>query len=239
MSTPHNSAEMGDIAKVVLMPGDPLRAKFTAETFLTDVTCFNQVRNCLGFTGSYKGKKISVMASGMGIPSIGIYSHELYHFYGVESIIRIGTAGGLAPDLNLKDIVLGMGACTNSNYINQFGLPGQFAPICDFDLLRLAYETCQEKKVPVKVGNLVSNDTFYDHLGNVNERWRDMGALAVEMESAGLYANAASCGKRALTICSISDHLFKPEQLSPKEREQGLTTMLQIALDTGIKAQDL
>ncbi|MCP1101532.1 purine-nucleoside phosphorylase [Aequitasia blattaphilus] len=231
MSTPHNSGEKGEIAKKVLMPGDPLRAKFIAETYLEDVREFNTVRNMLGYTGTYKGREVSVMGSGMGIPSIGIYSYELFHFYDVEEIIRVGSAGGLAMDLNLKDVVIGMGACTDSSYQRQFNLPGTFAPIADYDLLERAVKKAKDMKVSVKVGNLVSSDVFYNADETVNKRWQKMGVLAVEMEAAALYMNAAWAKKKALCIASISDHLFKEDALTSQERETGFTQMMEIALD--------
>ena len=187
MATPHNEAQKGQIAKTVLLPGDPLRAKFIAETYLENPVCFNHVRNMLGFTGTYKGKEVSVMGGGMGIPSIGIYSYELYEMYGVENIIRIGSAGGYADDLKLGDLVIGMGASTNSNFAHQYNLPGTFAPIADYDLLRKAVESAEKLNVPVKVGNILSSDTFYDDNPDAKLAWKKMGVLAVEMEAAGLY----------------------------------------------------
>ena len=213
------------------MPGDPLRAKFVAENYLQDVTCFNTVRNMLGFTGTYNGKKVSVMGGGMGIPSIGIYSYELFHFYGVEQIIRIGSAGGLSDDVRVHDLVMGMGACTDSNYASQFGLPGSFAPVADFGLLRSAVHAAESRGISYKVGNLVSSDVFYNDNFNVNEAWKKMGCLAVEMEAAGLYMNAARCGKKALCLVTVSDHIFTGESLSANERQTSFRDMMEVALE--------
>ena len=231
MSTPHNEAKKGQIAKTVLLPGDPLRAKFIAETYLENPVCFNHVRNMLGFTGTYKGKEVSVMGGGMGIPSIGIYSYELYEMYGVENIIRIGSAGGYADELKLGDLVIGMGASTNSNFAHQYNLPGTFAPIADYDLLRKAVESAEKLNVPVKVGNILSSDTFYDDNPDAKLAWKKMGVLAVEMEAAGLYMNAARLGKKALCMLTISDHLFTGEELSAEERQVGFRNMMEVALE--------
>ena len=229
MSTPHNSAEKGDIAKVVLMPGDPLRAKVVAERYLENPVCFNEVRNMLGYTGTYKGKRISVMGSGMGMPSIGIYSYELYNFYEVETIIRIGSAGGISPDVHLRDIVLGQGACSDSNFAYQYGLPGTIAPIADFGLLRKAVEYCEQDGVRFHVGNLLSTDVFYGDLAD-NKAWVEMGVLATEMEAAALYLNAIKAGKKALGIMTISDHVMTGESLSAEDRQNTFTEMMEIAL---------
>ena len=237
MPTPHNAAQMGNIAKTVLMPGDPLRAKYIAEHYLTDVTCYNTVRNMLGFTGYYKGKRVSVQGSGMGIPSIGIYSHELYTLYGVENIIRIGSAGAIAEDVHIRDIVIGMGACTNSDFAGQYELGGTFAPICDYELLSAAVESAKELGVKMPVGNLYSSDTFYDAAGR-NARFGKMGVMAVEMEAAGLYCTAAYTGKRALAICSISDNLVTGEELSADERQTTFTNMMKIALEVAVKMEN-
>lgn len=234
MSTPHNSAQPGDFAKTVLMPGDPLRAAFIAETFLDSPRLVNNVRGIQGYTGSYKGTPVSVMASGMGMPSIGIYSHELYSLYGVENIMRIGSAGAISSKLKLRDVVAGQGACTNSHFAHQFGLPGTFAPIADFTLLETAVSTAREMGVEMPVGNLLSSDTFYD-ASQSTMKWAQMGVLAVEMESAALYMTAAYLGKRALTICSISDSLVTGEELSAEERQTTFTTMMKIALETAVK----
>lgn len=229
--TPHNGAEKSDIAESVLMPGDPLRAKFIAENFLDHGVCFNQVRNMFGYTGMYKGKRISVMGSGMGMPSIGIYSYELYHFYGVENIIRIGSAGGIADHVKVRDVVIGMGASTNSNYAAQYGLPGTFAPLADYSLLEKAVATSKQKGIAVKVGNLLSSDVFYEEDMTAAVAWKKMNVLAVEMEAAALYMNAARAGKKALCMVTISDHLFTKEALSAEERQTSFLEMIEIALN--------
>ncbi len=231
MSTPHNAANKGEIAKTVLMPGDPLRAKYIAETYLTEVKCFNTVRNMLGFTGKYNGKEVSVMGGGMGMPSVGIYTYELFNFYDVDNIIRIGSAGAYSDDINLRDLVIGMGACTNSNYADQYNLPGTFAPIADFNLLRKAVETAENKNIKVRVGNVLSSDTFYCDDPTVNDRWKKMGVLCVEMEAAALYMNAARAGKNALCMLSISDHIYKKEELSAEERQTSFHEMMEVALE--------
>lgn len=228
--TPHNEAREGEIAPFVLMPGDPLRAEKLADNYLSDVKRFNTVRNMFGYTGTYKGERISVMGSGMGIPSIGIYSYELYHFYNVETIVRIGTAGALSPDVDVRDIVLGEGACTDSNYAQQFRAPGTLAPIADFGLLRKAADVADCLGYPVRVGNVVSSDVFYNDNETVNDRWARMGVLAVEMESAALYLNAMRARKKALTILTISDKPASGESLSAQERQESLTRMMEIAL---------
>ena len=233
MATPHISAEKGDFAKTVLMPGDPLRAKFIAEIFLTDAVEVNHTRGILGYTGLYKGKRVSVMASGMGIPAIGIYSWELYNFYDVDNIIRVGSAGGIAPSLKLRDVVIGAGACTNSNFAHQYGLPGAFAPIASFSLLEKAVSAARKTGKEPVVGNIVSSDTFYEDIPSF-ELWQKMGVLAVEMEAAALYMNAARSGKNALCICTISDLPMDPTsgECSPAEREQSFDEMIKIALNT-------
>ena len=228
MGTPHNAAEKGEIASTVLMPGDPLRAKYIADTYLEDARCFNTVRNMLGYTGTYKGREISVMGGGMGMPSVGIYTYELYHRYEVEAIIRIGSAGALRDDIQLKDVVIGMGACTDSNYAAQYQLPGTFAPIADYGLLEKAVNTARAQGVSVKVGNILSSDIFYNE---VNAKWRKMGVMAVEMEAAALYMNAARAGKKALCMLTISDHLFRQESISASERQSGFGQMMEIALE--------
>ena len=227
--TPHNSANIDDFAKTVLMPGDPLRAKFIAENFLVDPVLVNGVRGINGYTGMYNGKIVSVMASGMGIPSIGIYSYELFNFYNVENIIRIGSAGAISDEVNLRDIVIGQGACTNSNYASQFNLPGTYAPIASYKLLKQAVDFAQDAGVNYKVGNLFSSDTFYDDAASLSD-WRKMGVLAVEMESAALYMNAARAGKNALCICTISDCPFTGESCTAEERQNTFTDMMEIAL---------
>ena len=227
--TPHNSTKIDDFAKTVLMPGDPLRAKFIAENFLEDPVLVNGVRGINGYTGMYNGKIVSVMASGMGIPSIGIYSYELFNFYNVENIIRIGSAGAISDEVNLRDIVIGQGACTNSNYASQFNLPGTYAPIASYKLLKQAVDFAQDAGVNYKVGNLFSSDTFYDDAASLSD-WRKMGVLAVEMESAALYMNAARAGKNALCICTISDCPFTGESCTAEERQNTFTDMMEIAL---------
>lgn len=229
--TPHNAAQPKDIAKTVLMPGDPLRARYIADNYLEDVTCFNTVRNMLGFTGTYRGSRVSVMGSGMGMPSMGIYSYELFNFYGVDAIIRVGSAGAISPQLQLKDVVIGMGACTDSDYAAQFELPGSFAPIASFDLLERAVNTGHTRSIPIQVGNILSSDAFYTDAPNCNLRWQKMGVLAVEMEAAALYMNAARAGKQALCLLSISDSLVTGEALSAEERQMGFHQMMEIALD--------
>ena len=235
MPTPHNSGALGDFAKTVLMPGDPLRAKFIAENFLEDAKLVNNVRGIQGYTGTYKGVPVSVMASGMGIPSIGIYSYELFTQYGVENIMRVGSAGAMVPELKLYDIVLGMGACTNSNYADQYELPGTFAPIASYKMLRTCEDVAKEKGIDVKVGNLFSSDVFYNDRADVTEKWQKMGVLAVEMEAAALYMNAARLGKNALAICTISDSLITHQETTPEERQNNFTQMMEIALETAIR----
>lgn len=238
--TPHISAKKEDIAKTVLMPGDPLRAKFIAETFLESPVLVNNVRGVQGHTGTWKGVPVTVMASGMGIPAIGIYSWELYNFYNVDNIIRIGSAGAMRDDLKLMDIVAGQGACTDSNFAHQFELNGTFAPIADYTLLSNCVEAAKEKGIDMKVGNILSSDNFYSPSNcDDSTKWRDMGVMAVEMEAAGLYMNAARAGKRALCICTISDHLYRSEALSSEERQLSLTQMIEIALDTAVKMAKL
>lgn len=229
--TPHIAAKEGDFAKTVLMPGDPLRAKYIAENFLTDPVLVNNVRGVNGYTGTYNGKRVSVMASGMGIPSIGIYSYELFHFYDVDNIIRIGTAGAISPELKIRDVVLGMGACTNSNYAAQYQLPGTYAPIASYELLRKAVAVVESMgNVGYKVGNLLSSDTFYSEDGG-GMAWQKMGVLAVEMEAAALYMNAARAGKNALAICTISDSLVTGEATTSEERQSSFSDMVKIALE--------
>ena len=236
MPTPHNNAAPGAFAKTVLMPGDPLRSKFIAETFLENPVLVNNVRGVQGYTGTYKGVPVSVMASGMGMPSIGIYSYELYTQYDVENIIRVGSAGALRGDLELGSVVAGQGACTNSNYINQYELGGSFAPIADFDLLMAAVESAKELGVKMPVGNLYSSDTFYDAAGR-NMRYQKMGVMAVEMEAAALYCNAAEAGKRALAICTISDSLITGEELPAADRQTTFTQMMEIALGVAVEME--
>lgn len=231
MSTIHNEAKKGDIAATVLMPGDPLRAKYLAETFLEDAKVFNTVRGMLGYTGYYKGKRISVMGSGMGMPSIGLYSYELYNFYDVKSIIRIGSCGAYSKDLHVRDLVIAQGVCTDSNYASQFGLPGTFSAISSFDLLDAAVTKAREKNLSFKVGNIVSSDVFYSADEDNAKKWASMGCLGVEMESYALYVNAAYAGKKALTILTVSDHLFLEEKTTSEERQKTFTDMMEIALE--------
>ena len=234
MGTTHNSAEKGDIAKTVIMPGDPLRAKFIAENFLSDVKCFNEVRGMLGFTGKYDGKEVSVMGHGMGIPSIGIYTYELFNFYDVENIIRVGSAGGLGDDVNARDIVFVQGAHTDSRYGFQYGLHGTFSPTANYRILEKAVAIAREKQVKFHVGDVLSTDAFYKKCDEA-ELYKKLGTLAVEMETPALYMNAAEAGKNALTILTISDHLFKDQNLSPQERQTGFTDMMEISLKTAIQ----
>ena len=235
MATPHNSAALGDFAKTVLMPGDPLRAKFIAENFLENVRLVNNVRGINGYTGTYQGVPVSVMASGMGIPSIGIYSYELYTQYGVENIMRIGSAGAMSEDVHVRDIVIGMGACTNSNFGDQYKLSGTFAPIASYTMMRTAIESAEAVGARYHVGNLLSSDTFYSDDENANAGWMKMGVLAVEMEAAGLYMTAARLKKNALAICTISDSLITGEALPALERQNTFTQMMEIALRTAVK----
>lgn len=234
--TPHIGAtNKNDIAETVLMPGDPLRAKFIAETFLQDITQYNSVRGMLGYTGTYKGKRVSVQGSGMGIPSMGIYSYELFNFYEVQNIIRVGTAGGINTDLKVKDIVIAQGACTNSNYALQYGLEGTFAPLSSYDLLEKSVQTARERNARFKVGNILTSDTFYGDNPDAIKEWQKMGVLAVEMESAGLFMNAARASKNALCILTISDCILTGEATTAEERQTSFTDMMEIALDTAYR----
>ncbi len=226
--TPHIGAEYGDIAETVIMAGDPLRVKFMADNYLENPVQFNNIRGMLGFTGTYKGKPVSVMGHGMGMPSIAIYTYELYNFYGVKTIIRVGSAGSIQNDLHLGDIIIAMGACTNSNYAAQYELPGTFAPIANFELLRSAVDACERMGYKYKVGNVYTSDSFYIENGH-NDKWANMGVQAVEMEIAALYMNAARSGNRALGICTISDHVFTGEETSAEERQVGFTRMMDVA----------
>jgi purine-nucleoside phosphorylase len=229
--TPHIQASRRDqIAETILLPGDPLRARFIADTFLKNVSCFNETRNILGYTGEYEGRRVSVMGTGMGMPSIGIYSWELIHEYGVKNLIRIGSAGSLQPHIHVRDIVIGMGASTNSNYAAQFGLPGPIAPIASWSLLQKAVSVAQEKSIPVHVGNILSSDIFYDDNADSWKKWAKMGVMAVEMEAAALYLNAARGGANALCILTISDSLVTHELTTAEERQNTFTAMMEIAL---------
>ncbi len=227
--TPHIGAREGEIADRVIMAGDPLRAKFMAERFLENPVQYNAVRGMLGFTGTYKGKRVSVQGHGMGMPSIGIYSYELFNFYGVKRIIRTGSAGSINAGVKMGDVVIGMGSCTDSNYASQYRLPGTFAPIADFGLVRAAVEKAEELCVRYKVGNLLASDFFYGDDADSWKQWQKMGVLAVEMEAAALYMNAARCGGEALCICTISDSLVTGEACSAEERQTSFTNMMDIA----------
>ena len=226
--TPHIGAKLGDIAETVIMAGDPLRVKKMAETFLENPVLFNQVRGMLGYTGTYNGKRVSVMGHGMGIPSISIYTYELFNFYGVKSIIRVGSAGTIHPDLHIGDLAIAMGACTDSNYAAQFELPGTYAPIANFDLLRAAADECERRGFNYKVGNVFSADAFYSENAHT-EKWINMGVMAVEMEIAALYMNAARSGNRALGICTISDNIITGEATTAEERQNSFTNMMEVA----------
>ena len=233
--TPHIKAEPADFAKTVLMPGDPLRAKFIAENFLEDARLVNNVRGIQGYTGTYKGVPVSVMASGMGMPSIGIYSYELYNFFGVENIIRVGSAGGTSHKVKIRDVIIGMGACTTSNYAVQYNLEGTYAPICDYELMTAAIEEAQKIGASYVVGNILSSDIFYNANPAASEKWTKMGVLGVEMEAAALYMNAAYAGKRALAICTVSDHLLTGEALDSDARQNSFTDMMEIALGVAVQ----
>lgn len=228
--TPHIGAQYGDIAETVLMAGDPLRAKFIADNYFDNPIKFNNIRGMLGFTGTYKGKRVSVMGHGMGIPSIGIYSYELYNFYDVKTIIRVGSAGAYSHELRIGDLIIAQGACTDSNYGAQYELPGTFAPIGDFGLLKAASDYCDKHGIRYKVGNILSSDVFYSDNPHP-DRWLKMGVMAVEMEASALYMNAARAGKRALVICTISDHVFTGEDTTPEERRSTFTNMMEVALE--------
>ena len=230
--TPHNRAKLGDIAKTVIMPGDPLRAKFIADNYLKDAICFNDVRNMFGYTGFYKDKRVSVMGSGMGIPSMGIYSYELFNMYDVDNIIRIGTAGAISNDIDVRDIVIAMGSSTDSNYSKQYNLSGTFAPIADYNLLKTAVECAEKFGIKARVGNVFCSEIFYNDNKEIINNWAKMNVLAVEMESAALYMNAARAGKKALCILTISDHVIKETSLSSDERQTGFNKMMEIALET-------
>ncbi len=234
MPTPHNQANVGEIASKVLMPGDPLRAKYIAEHFLENAKLVNQVRNMLAYTGTYKGQPVTVMASGMGMPSMGIYSYELFNFFEVDNIIRIGSTGAIQDNIKVRDIVLAMGACTNSAYASQFGLNGSFAPVADFGLLCKAADVAKDMKLNYHVGNVLTSDTFYSDDAEANEKWRKMGVLAVEMETAALYMNAARSGKKALSIFTVSDHIFTGEATTAEERQNTFTQMMELALETAV-----
>ncbi len=241
--TPHINAKPEDFGQTVLMPGDPLRAKYIAENFFENPVLVNNVRGVQGYTGTYKGIKVSVMASGMGIPSIGIYAYELFNAYGVRNIMRIGSAGSINPDIHVRDIVVAQGACTDSNFLHQYHLDGTFAPIASYDMMRKAVESCEEIGATYHVGNVLSTDNFYnDDEGlpkplETVEMWKKMGVMACEMEAAGLYATAARWGKNALCICTISDHMLTGEELPAEERQTSFREMMQVALETAVKLE--
>ena len=233
--TPHINATPADFAKTVLMPGDPLRSEFIAKNFLEGAKLVNNVRGIAGYTGKYKGEAVSVMASGMGMPSIAIYSYELYNFFGVENIMRIGSCGALSEKLRVRDIVFGMGASTNSNFAVQYSLDGSFAPIADYKMMKTAIEEAEKIGASYAVGNLLSSDIFYNANPDAQMRWKELGILAVEMEAAALYMTAAKAGKRALAICTVSDHIITGESLDAEARQSSFTEMMEIALNTAIK----
>lgn len=240
MATPSacNEARPGEIAKAVLMPGDPLRAKYVAEHYLENPVCFNTVRNMLGYTGEYKGKKLSVMGHGMGVPSIGLYTYELYQFYDVESIIRIGSAGGIGEDVQVRDVVIAMGASTNSCFADQYRFPGQLCATASWPLLRDAVAAAERLGVRVDVGQVFTADQFYNDNPEAGEMYRKFGILALEMETAGLYWTAQRLGRQALSILTVSDHIFTGEALSAQERQDSFHEMMEIALETAWKSLD-
>lgn len=233
--TPHINANIGDFAKTVIMPGDPLRSKFIAENFLKNARLVNNVRGVQGYTGEYEGVPVSVMASGMGMPSIAIYSYELFNFFGVENIIRVGSCGAMQKDIAVRDIVIAQGACTNSNYASQFGANGTVAPICSYNLMRDAVELCEKMGVRYHVGNVLSSDIFYNDNTDANAPFIKMGVLAVEMEAAALYLNAMRAGKNALAICTVSDHILTGEATTADERQSTFTQMMEVALNIAAK----
>ncbi len=233
--TPHINAKPEDFARTVLMPGDPLRSKFIAENFLENAKLVNNVRGIHGYTGLYKGERVSVMASGMGMPSIGIYSYELYNFFGVENIMRIGSAGAMSLNVKVRDIIIGMGACTTTNYAVQFGLEGTYAPIADYTMMKTVIEETEKLGARYAVGNLLSSDIFYNEDTSASGRWQKLGVLGVEMEAAALYMNAARAGKRALAICTVSDHLLTGESVDAEARQNSFTEMMEIALNSAIR----
>lgn len=229
-STPHIDPKGAPIAETVLLPGDPLRAKFIAETYLENVVQFNGVRNMLGFTGEFRGKKVSVMGSGMGIPSASLYTWELINVFGVKRIIRIGSCGGMSEGLDVYDIVVAASASTDSNFLSQYKLPGAFAPTASWSLLSAVAEEAKEQGVKLTVGNVLSSDVFYRHDPSDTKKWADMGVLAVEMESAGIYATAAAAGVEALALFTVSDHIFKGTETSAEERQNSFTQMMELVL---------
>ncbi len=237
MATPHNQAERGQIAESILLPGDPLRARFIAEHFLEEAQCFNQVRNMLGYTGFYKGKRISVMGTGMGCPSIGIYSHELIHEYGVKNLIRVGSCGSIQEPVKVGDLIMAMGACTDGNYAHQYGLPGTYSATASYELLARAVKEAGDRKFPYEVGNVLSSDLFYTETPEWKQ-WARMGVLSIEMESYALYCNASRAGVRALGIFTVSDSIVTGDALSAAERQTGFTSMMEVALETAAAFTD-
>lgn len=233
--TPHINAKPDDFAETVLMPGDPLRSEFIAKNMLENAALVNNVRGINGYTGTYKGKKVSVMASGMGMPSIGIYSYELFNFFEVNNIIRVGTAGALDKNINIKDIVLAIGASTNSAYASQFKLNGTFSATASYELLSLAHKESVKKKLACHIGNVLSSDNFYNADTTANKKWIEMGIKCIEMEAAALYMNAARAKKNALAILTISDNIITGEATTAEERQTAFTDMMEIALETAIK----
>ncbi|WP_104166366.1 purine-nucleoside phosphorylase [Cryobacterium sp. N22] len=230
-STPHIDPKGVDIAETILLPGDPLRAKFIAETYLDDIRCFNEVRNMLGFTGTYRGRPVSVMGTGMGIPSISLYSYELIHHFGVKNLIRVGSCGAMQENMELYDVVIAQGASTDSNYLDQFNLPGQWAALSSYRLLEQAKRVADERGQRTHVGNVLSSDVFYGADSDAMGKWMKMGILAVEMESAGLFANAAAAGVDALALFTVSDHIVTHAKTTPEERQTAFTSMIEIALE--------
>ena len=230
--TPHIGAKQGEIAETILLPGDPLRAKYIAEHFLTDAKQFNTTRNMYGYTGYYQGKRVSVMGNGMGCPSMGIYSYELIHFYGCKNLIRIGTAGALRPEVKVRELIFAMGSCTTSNYVKQFRLPGDYSCVCSYELLEKAVESAKKRNLKYHVGNILCSDMFYNPpLEPTGTTWAQMGVLAVEMESAALYSNAAYAGANAICILTVSDSAVTGEATTAEEREKTFTNMMEVALD--------
>jgi purine-nucleoside phosphorylase len=235
MATAHIEAKQGDFAETILLPGDPLRAKFIADNFLEDVKQVNGVRGMLGFTGTYKGHPISVMGTGMGMPSIGIYSHELINQYGVKNLVRVGSCGGFQEDVKIRDVIIGQSASTNSNYQSQYNVNGHYAPTASFKLMRAAVESAEELGITPKVGNILSSDIFYDDNPEAWKEWAKLNVLAVEMEAAALYMNAARLGANALCILTVSDSLVTGEATTSQERQESFTDMMKIALEAAIK----
>lgn len=232
--TAHIGATPREVANVVLMPGDPKRSRFIAENFLEGAVLFNDLRGVQGYTGTYRGRRVSVMASGMGMPSMGIYSYELFTAFGVEAILRVGTVGGMAKEVRVRDLILGMGASTDSAFAAQYHLPGSYAPLCSYPLLSAAARIAEEHGMRYHVGNLLSTDVFYWDDPTDNERWRCLGILGVEMEAAALYMNAARLGKQALAVCTVSNHLLTGEETTAAERETTFTDMMTVALETAL-----